>query len=206
MSQEPEYTLLDDPARDRAVERALHFFMGRKGLRPLELARESGVSRGTMYQAVMGYTPSVATLRRLSSSLGVELWLLLLVGDMLSMDEPALRRFGETSEGHRLIVQGVELLLEAEGMPPPGKARRLETLMVSARLNVQAAQERVEGIQAWVGDLGALLAELEPDPEILRLLDRVIERVAASQEAIAGLESGLVELQERVTAVLDRDS
>lgn len=72
----------------------------------------------------------------------------------------------------------------------------VETLMTSARLKVQSAKVVGDRLQGWSTDLAATLAELEePGPEILRSLDLVLERVAASRKSLTDVENALIELQ-----------
>ena len=115
-------------AHDVAVERAFRFFLGRKGWRPSILARKAGLSPGVTHQAVMGHAPSIATLRRLCDSLGVDLWLFFLLGDMLSSDDPAAsmamnlvldryrQHYATLSGAHQLSIQGVKRVLDAQGV------------------------------------------------------------------------------------------
>ena len=102
----------ETPIHDAAIKRALHFFLGRMGWNPSVLAREAGVSRNVALRAVLGDVPSLTTLRRLCDALGFDLWLFLLMGDLLSKDDLEHSR---VSEAHTLIVKGVNRLLEAEG-------------------------------------------------------------------------------------------
>ena len=87
MSDEP---IPETPDRDPAVERAFHYFLDRKGWRPSTLAKKSGVKVAVIHQALLGYAPSLATLRRLCKSLDeVDLWVFIMIGELLNEDDPA---------------------------------------------------------------------------------------------------------------------
>ena len=75
--------------RDEAIEGALRYFLGAKCWRPSDLAKAAGVPVPVLHPIVMGYTPSIATLRHLCKSLEVDLWVFFMIGELLYEEDPA---------------------------------------------------------------------------------------------------------------------